>query len=270
MKSGSEIQTSALKGELERYFANLEKVLDSLLDSHKAELASLFAGLGPAVDIARRAQAELDRRAATRFSLFSYFHERETDLSRIFGGLLDPAGAHGQGELFLRLFLEEIRKALDDDARSRFPSAQLHECKVHLEYHTDKGRSIDIVLEMPGNVWIGIENKPWAREQHNQISDYMEYLTSKVGQDQETGSWVIYLSGDGRHPKTLPEAPQEQRQCPTVPYRSVERAAPSVESWISKCRMECEAERVRWFLTDLLEYVKRQFEQTYRDREIRE
>lgn len=270
MKDESDCSALAVQEELEHYFLEVEQVRESLLNAHKDELKAFFSGLGAAVDIARRTQAELDRRAATRFSVFAYFHERETDLSRIFGGLLNPVGAHGQGGLFLGLFLEEIRKAVDEDVRDLFPSGQVQECTVHLEHHTDEGRSIDIVLEMPGDVWIGIENKPWAREQHNQITDYLRYLRSKAGPDQETDAWVVYLSGDGETPKTLPDEPEEKRRCATVPYRSMDRTAPCVESWLRKCRSECEAERVRWFLTDLLEYVKREFEQAYRHGEIGE
>ena len=73
----------------------------------KAELTSFFGGLVPAVDIVRRAQKEMDRRAATKFSIFDYLCVRETDLSRIFADLLDPSGSHGQGDRFLSLFLKE-------------------------------------------------------------------------------------------------------------------------------------------------------------------
>ena len=66
-----------------------------------------FNGLGPVVDIAKRAQEEMGRRAATKFSIFDYLHERETDLSRIFAGLLNPSDTHGRGDRFLSLFLKE-------------------------------------------------------------------------------------------------------------------------------------------------------------------
>ena len=239
MKNHSEHEVSAHAGE-----------------SHKADLRAFFAGLGPAVRIARGAQAELDRRAATRFSLFDFFNERETDLSRVFGGLLDPDGTHGQGDRFLRLFLDEVRKVLHGDVQGGFPAGNLSDSRVYLEYRTDEDRSIDIVVRAPGGTWIGIENKPWAREQPNQVSDYLKYLHGKPGPD----AWVVYLSGDGTEPGTLPKNEVDQLRCPTLPYRGAERGSPSLENWVENCRIECEADRLRWFLTDLLEYIRKWFE----------
>ena len=238
------------------FFTGLGAALDRARRTHRADLAAFFAGLGPVVEVARRAQAELDRRVAPRFSVFDYFEERETDRSRAFGRLLDPAGAHGQGGVFLRLFLHEIRRSLDDDLRGDFPYSDTQECGVHLEYQTDEGRSIDIVLKMPGNSWIGIENKPWAKEQQNQIRDYMKDLQRKA----EGGTaWIVYMSGDGRDPTTAKCLSDEQRKrCLTMPYRSRD-GTPSVENWIRRCWEQCEAERVRWFLKDFLEYVEENF-----------
>lgn len=232
------------------FFAGLDSAVDGARRDHEARLAAFFAGLGPVVDVARRAQAVLDRRVAPRFSVFDYFKERETDLSRAFGGLLDPAGTHGQGDVFLRLFLDEIRHLRED-----FPYSDTQGCKVHLEYPTNTGR-IDIVLEMPGNRWIGIENKPWAVEQPNQIKAYMEYLLLR-----SKTPWVLYLSGNGSDPETTEGlSKKDKERCLTMPYRTRDGKPPSVENWIRRCGEQCEAERVRWFLKDFLEYVEGNFE----------
>lgn len=199
---------------LSDFFAGLDSAVDRARRDHEARLAAFFAGLGPVVDVARRAQAVLDRRVAPQFSVFDYFKERETDLSRAFGGLLDPAGTHGQGDTFLRLFLGEIRCSLGRKLRKDFPYSDTRGCKVHLEYSTNRGR-IDIVLEMPGNRWIGIENKPWAPEQENQISNYMKYLRSKT---EKKDAWILYLSGNGNAPETLPEKGKGRKRCLTMPY----------------------------------------------------
>ena len=236
--------------ELRDFFGDLERKVSSTTEAHRDELTSFFSGLGPAVDIARRAQEEMDRRAATKFSIFDYFHERETDLSRIFKGLLDPSDAHGQGELFLSLFLKET---LRDDYS---PPSNLHDCKVHLEYSTHERRRIDIVLEMPDNHWIGIENKPWAEEQEKQVEAYIEYLQDKVKKSRT--AWILYLSGDGSKPETLPDNPELKNRCRTVPYRK-NGTGGSLENWIEQCWRDCEAERVRWFLKDLLEYIQQNF-----------
>ena len=252
---------------LSDFFTGLGAALDRARRTHQADLAAFFAGLGPEVAAARRAQAVLDRkqavldrRVAPRFSVFlgprradDDFKERETDLSRAFGGLLDPAGTHGQGDAFLLLFLDEIRRSPGEDLRGDFPCTDTRGCGVHLEYPTDEGRKIDIVLEMPDNRWIGIENKPWAKEQKDQIGHYYEYLRSRT-----EAAWVLYLSGNGNDPETLPKKGKER--CLTMPYRIRDGKPPSVENWIQRCWERCEAERVRWFLKDLQKYVEKYFQ----------
>lgn len=230
------------------------------MNSHTTNLQAFFTGLGQVVRIAERAQAELDRRVATRFSLFDFFYERETDLSRVFGGLLDPGGTHGQGDTFLRLFFDEVRSVLNDEVSEHFPTGNLLDSRVFLEHPTDTGRSIDIVVRVRNDIWIGIENKPWAEEQTNQVSDYLTYLRTRPNRKAESNAWLVYLSGDGKPPETLPKNSEESVRCPTLPYRGAERVSPSLEKWVEKCRTECEAERVRWFLTDLLEYIRKWFE----------
>lgn len=243
---------------LSDFFAGLDSAVTGARRDHEARLAAFFAGLGPVVAAARRAQAVLDRRVAPRFSVFDYFKERETDLSRAFGGLLDPAGTHGQGDVFLRLFLDEIYCSLDDNLHSDFPCSDTQECKVYLE-HPANGRKIDIVLKMQDKHWVGIENKPWADEQPDQIKDYMTYLQRRKEGADGGSAWLLYLSGDGSDPKTA-EGMLEPEHCLTMPYRTRDGKPPSVENWIRRCGEQCEAERVRWFLKDFLEYVEGNFE----------
>ena len=260
MKNHSEQDVPIHSAGLSAFFEGLEINTNLAASSHTADLLTFVTGLGSAVRIAQRAQAELDRRAAPRFSLFDFFHERETDLSRVFGGLLDPSGTHGQGDTFLRLFLDEVRGVLDGEVLGRFPAGNLRDSRVYLEHHTDTGRSIDIVVRVRGDTWIGIENKPWAGEQPNQVSDYLKYLRTRAGSDTDPDAWLVYLSGDGKRPETLPDDPEDRIRCPTLPYRGAECGSPSLASWVEKCRIECKAERVRWFLTDLFEYMRKWFQ----------
>ena len=85
----------------------------------------------------------------------------------------------------------------------------------------------------------------------------MEYLRSKT---EEEDAWILYLSGNGNAPETLPEKGKGRERCLTMPYRTRDGKPPSVENWIRRCGEQCEAERVRWFLKDFLEYVEGNFE----------
>ena len=248
------------KNRLKGFFAGLGRETEDAVEIHKNGLRRFFAGLGPVVKYIKRTQEKLDRIAATKFSVFEYFNKHETDLSRIFGDLLNPAGRHGQSDRFLRLFLYEIQLSLDEALRSGFPLSDIHQAKVHLEYFIDEKRRIDIVLEMPNNNWIGIENKPWAREQEDQVKDYLEFLQQKVKEVGTGTAWILYWSGDASQPTTRPDDTDGRKHCLTVPYRKTGNDSPSLENWVRQCWEQCEAERVRWFLRDLLEYIRRSFD----------
>ncbi len=180
--------------------------------------------------------------------------------------------------------LQKARKKLDAASRAvdllrnfRPPGGQ--STVVHLEYPTDwvttsKGRekrgSVDLVLQFDGNRWIGIENKPWAHDQDWQVDRYLLALLREVERrgGTEEQVLVLYWSGDGSDPE-LPSVeswPKDKKQrqerlrerCLTVPYRT-SFGMPSVEGWLRRCCVECEAERVRLFLYELLDYIRKNF-----------
>ena len=247
----------ALRSGLEELFGGLESDIKSIVEQYLIDLKGLFSGFGSCVDIAIRAQTHLDRIAATRFSVFPYFAARERDLSRIFGDLLNPSGTHGQCERFLGLFLKELGIPETDLAGSG-----CRRCRMHLEFPTTTGdtvRYIDIVLHKGGGFWMGIENKPKAEDQPDQIRDYLREMQARSEQEG-TEAWMVYLSGDGTLPAEWPDLePEERDRCRVVPYRSPNVDCPSVERWVDQCAAACEADQVRWFLRDLLAFLASEF-----------
>ena len=216
---------------------------------HEADLRAFFAGLAPAISVAVEAQRRLDRVAATKFSVFHYFKENENLVSGIFADLLRPDGSHGQGVAFLRLFLEEIDRGGKASIRGSADYVSLERCAVYTEYPTFAGRRIDIVLKLDGK-WIGIENKPWAGEQEDQLQHYLKFL-----QWQDAEACVLYLSGRGGHAGTIKDVDHYL----TIPYGRTQEG-PSVAHWVAECHRRCDAENVRWFLKDLLKYIGSNFD----------
>ena len=260
MASTTDRDAKAVLGELQGFLSRLDHALVSAARRREEDFAGFFAVLGDDVYDARAHQVELDRTEATKFSIFDYFHVREIDLSRVFGRLLDPNGSHGQRSRFLELFLHEVSRGVHQARRASFPTSNFENCQVQPEYPTDEGRRVDIVLKLPGNRWIGIENKPWAGEQEQQVADYLQDLDRKAATTDTGQAWLVYLSGDGQDPKTLPHTDEERERCVTMGYCGTARGHPSVEEWIRQCLRECEAERVQWLLKDLLAYFGRWFE----------
>ena len=223
-----------------------------------AALGSFLTGLGAVVEGVRDTLIRMDRVAATRFSVFWYFKHNENIISRIFADMLRGDGIHGQGTAFLDLFLEEIVRDPADGAGSR-PAAEYVKaasggCVVETEHVIPGRRRIDIVVRLGtrGEQWLAIENKPWAREQENQLDAYADYV-----HQHDPRACVIYLSGDGSESSTMPA--EKRGYYRAVPYRNV-GGGPSVEGWIRRCVERCEADRVRWFLTDMLKYIEETFQ----------
>jgi hypothetical protein len=101
-----------------------------------------------AFDAARRVYA---RRLAPDFNVFDFIAPDELRLSSILAWLLDPAGSHGQGSLFLVELLREL--GLDG------PMDGLDASRVGVEVQTHERRRVDVVVRMPGAI-LGVENKP--------------------------------------------------------------------------------------------------------------
>ncbi|MBB6262256.1 hypothetical protein FHS77_002828 [Paenochrobactrum gallinarii] len=115
-------------------------------------------------------RAGIELYGATDFSIFSLFSPNENALSRIVVELFDPAGSHGQGLLFLNAMLSAI-----DVPRVN----QREAIRAQREVLTRAKRRIDIVIQTPRYV-IGIENKPWASQQPNQLKDYIDELSADL------------------------------------------------------------------------------------------
>lgn len=222
-------------------------------------LGAFFAGLAPAVEVVIEAQKRLDLQAATRFSVFRYFMRtdehfrlRETILSGIVADLLRPDGSHGQGAEFLRLFLKEVdRRGKKKDIRQVKDYGSLDSYAVWTEYSTPQKRSIDIVLKNEnGDQWIGIENKPWAGEQADQLQDYLDFLRK-----QDEDACILYMSGRGVDSNTIELGSGGYLM---IPY-GYNTDGPSVAHWIDECYMHCQSDRVRWFLKELREYIQWMF-----------
>lgn len=110
--------------------------------------------------------------------------------------LLDPHREHGQGNLFLRRFLEinGIRDAIGEVKQEHDPH-----WAVHQELASRYGR-IDVVLENPkADVVIVIENKIDARDQKGQLWRYQQWLDGRP----ERRKALCYLTIAGDEPSDL-------------------------------------------------------------------
>jgi len=112
----------------------------------------------------------------------------EVKMCKILAEIINPAGSHGQGTLFLRSFMNEVLNIYIDDE-------DFEKTIVFTEYSTNENRRIDIVILTP-SLFIPIEVKLYAKDQKSQCFDYYKFAKSK----NNDASKVFYLTIDGHLP----------------------------------------------------------------------
>ena len=260
-------------GRVGQFFAAIEENLADAREAHRHQCIGFFNQLEPRLTAARELDRELNHHLAHRFNVFRYLKDDELGLSRVIADLLNPLADHGQCPLFLRLLLDMLK--LDS------PAADVSGARVFVERSIEENRRIDIYVEMSSGekrYGLAIENKPYAGDQDRQVKDYLEHLAGRFGEDQ---FHLIYLSPTGDPPgeASLPKSEYEnwQDRFLIMPYHhrhtgaddadsegsrgALEqyRAPCSLTQWLATCRTQCEAQRLRWFLSDAESYCRRTF-----------
>ena len=259
----------------------------------RGQLERFFAGLRSRARLARKVDAQLDRKLARRFNVLDYIRTSELGLSRVIGDLLDPKASHGQDLLFLDTLLhglkissEKLRRPLDitygygdEDGWTVRPNT----VQVRLERTITSGRRLDVSVEFEGRDGrrrcLAIENKTGAGDQRYQVRDYLKFLDGEYGRvsgDGPKGHCLMYLSPQGEPPSTSSVSPtqlkESEKQFAVWSYTrridgDIESEAEnagfrldySVSDWLSACRKACDVDRLRWFFQDAEGYCEREF-----------
>jgi hypothetical protein len=236
------------KGELEKFFANICSLMKR--DEGSSQLPDLkhlerfFLSIGSRL----AKQQQLDRKEATLFNVFDLIQPDENKLSDILRDLLDPNGNHGQGDLFLDLFFKQLGIPRD--------TKLMKGATVHREVLThgisNILRRMDVLIEA-GMLKVAIENKVESRDQPQQVEDYLEHLRycTRV---PPARSILIYLTPDGRRPEYVsPEVFDQEVDDKRLCRWSYGR---DLQAWLEDCQSQCEAPRIRDFLSDFVRYIE--------------
>ncbi|RZJ86286.1 MAG: hypothetical protein EOO20_18600 [Chryseobacterium sp.] len=124
------------------------------------------------------------------FNPLNFVKWNENKVSEIIAFFLDPHAAHGQGDLYLKMFVEYFKLS--------FNYSDYSKVQVFLEENTDNNRRVDLVISYDNfKRVIGIENKiyPWTKDQPFQVADYIRHLKTYC----KTGDYhLIYLAPRGK------------------------------------------------------------------------
>ncbi len=244
-------QADLLLPRLERFYRSARWAIREFRAGIGAQISKRinthFIDLRARLAEAREEITRRDREHASRFDVFAYIEPDENRLSEILADLLNPRGSHGQGATFLSLFLNELKLP---------PPTTIETAKVYREelttYLKNPLRRIDVLVDF-GTFGLGIENKPWSLEQHNQVKDYLEHLQRQYG----AHFVLVYLSGSGMPPSSV-EPHELDRLRVRGQFRLMEYRL-GLAPWLGRCVVACQAESVRWFLRAFHTYVSANF-----------
>ena len=229
------------------------------------QIERFFDELAPRLETARVLDRELDRKLARKFNVLDYLRTNELGLSRIIADLLDPKGSHGQGVLFLRILLEKL-----EGFRETLGWPDLHATSVRCEEKITEGRiDVEVRIKGPGGEThrLVLENKPYAHDQESQVERYLEHF----GKDDRF--LLIYLSPRGEGPSEVSVPKDKLREWrdhfAIMPYVGAQeeqgdgfdeyRLSHSLANWLGECRKDCEVDRLRWFLADMVRFCQGRF-----------
>ena len=200
----------------------------------------------------RAVEERLDREAGRSFNVFDLFGVNENSTSRALRCWLDPKAGHGQGSIFLRLFIKKFVPEWTDDFRYE----QAQPAKID--------ERADLVM-FDGKYWLGIENKIFAApEQDKQVDRYLNALRTKS--TEKAGDYrLLYLSPKGQPPSDYSynrkEGSDHQGKFIVGGWVAADAATDATLpddqdpsslriktclDWLIACEQYCHADNVRW------------------------
>lgn len=207
------------------------------------------------------AQSLYGRQLSPQFSIFDYINTDELGLSKIIGDLLNPKGSHGQQESFLRLFIEHcLPRLYQQESPWQAFIDHLKHTSVHLEEQTGKSdslRRMDIYLrnQVKGQSYgICIENKPYAADQRNQLTDYALELDKR-----QHSSWhIIYISEHSDAPSEYSVKAETLKEWTEQGRFTAVRFSQLIK-WLKACQVECQNHSVNEFIIQFIKFIQKQF-----------
>ena len=180
---------------------------------------------------------------SNEFSVFQYIDFHEVLMSTIFKDLLNPRGKHGQGSLFLDEFLSllEIENPVLTERFSIITEA--------LTSHLDSNRRIDILLNWSNKFAIGIENKPYAIDQENQLSDYSKQLSKEFNDNYV----LVFISNrppdESSIEKDMLQSLIEQNKYVHIDFNDIIK-------WLETSKGKVESQKIIYYIEDLIGQIK--------------
>jgi len=181
-----------------------------------------------------------NKQLAFDFNILKFFKVGENKVTEILAYFLDKSESHGQRDAFFKLFLENFS----------FENKEYKNIEIKCQKRIDNKRRIDLYIKLDDYI-IAIENKIWAKDQKNQLSDYSDYLSKRFN-DNYT---LFYLNPYGKNPSenSIKDEDLYKKNIKVISY--TKNILPLLDKWIAICK----APNVRFFLEQFRIYLEVKF-----------
>ena len=183
-----------------------------------------------------KVRKEESRKRGERFNMFQLLGVAHYELkhSKIIAYFLDPNGLHGQGDMFLKLFLQTT----NDNSGLNTSKAV-----VYIENDIKEEGRIDIFIKDDSGIGIIIENKIYAGDQNKQLIRYNEYAKNALAKH------IIYYL-------TLYGSDASKNSAKDVEYRRISYSEHIVK-WLQCCiQHSATMPAIRETLVQYLNHIK--------------
>lgn len=231
--------------DLQSFFDGYGQEISKNENSYRSHLKSFFDKFSYRYETYLSIKKEMDKKLSSDFSTFDYINNLELGLSNVIAMMLDENGEHGQGEVFLEIFLDFLEKGEENTKiidRNNFV--------VEKESSTQDLRRIDILLRNKTTAII-IENKPYADDQEDQIPDYIKDCKQKGFEIENI--YTIYLTSDGKMPQYISSERDEIKEINNK-FKNISFIVFKNE-FLKPCYEKCQSEKFRFFIEDFMNFI---------------
>lgn len=176
-----------------------------------------------------------------QFNVFNILGLSANELShsRMLADFLNVKGTHGQGDIYLKLFIEQLNLPAENNFHEdspnwkvikNFKTKQSEVCiEKHvgnIDYEQGTGGRIDILLT-DGQEFIIIENKIYAADQSQQLLRYKNFQLTK-------DTPILYLTLDGSDANIQSKSNNQESLNEKIDYIRISYRF-FIKEWIEKC-----------------------------------
>lgn len=225
--------------DLQIFFSKYGQEISKNENSYISHLKSFFDKFSYRYETYLSIKKEMDKKLSSDFNTFDYISNLELGLSNVIAMMLDENGEHGQGRIFLDIFLDLVDTNIPKN-----------DFDIFTEYSIDKQRRIDILLKNK-EFAILIENKPYADDQKDQIPDYIKYCKQKEFNIKNI--YAVYLAPDEKMPQNIDKNRNEIEEIGDN-FKNISFVFFKNE-FLKPCYEKCESEKFRFFIEDFMNFI---------------